>query len=121
MSEQHHQQHPRCKSNARIQQLQQEVDKLDVSNIQRLQMEAEALDLRVDGHAPLSAAARKALMASPLLVRDHLDAQRGRPVRDHLDSLIVPTTRGPSHANMPLGLMMNPVMSHLNSLVKVEA
>jgi hypothetical protein len=118
ISEQHHQQHQRCESNARIQQLQQEVDELDVSNVQRLQVEAEALDLRVDGHAPLSAAARKVLRASPLPVRDHLDAQRGQPVRDHLDSLIVPTTRG---TDVPLGLMMNPVMSYLNSLVKVEA
>jgi hypothetical protein len=68
MSERHHQQHQRCKSNAQIQRLQQEVDELDVSNVQRLQVEAEALDLRVDGQAPLSDAARKALMASPLPV-----------------------------------------------------
>jgi hypothetical protein len=116
MSEQHHQQHQQCESNGRIQQLQQEIDKLDVSNIQRLQVEAEALDLRVDGLPLLSAAARTALIASPLPVQDHLDAQRGRPVRDHLDTLIVPTTRG---TDVPLGLMMNPVMSHLNSLFKV--
>jgi hypothetical protein len=118
VSEQHHQQLQRCESNARIQQLQQEVDELDFSNVQRLQVEVEALDLRVDCHTPLSAAARKALMASHLPVRDHLEAQQGRPVRDHLDTLIVPTLRG---TDVPLGLMTNPVMSHLNLLVKVEA
>jgi hypothetical protein len=112
MSEQHHQRHKLCESNAPIQQLQQEVDELYVSNVQRLQVEAEALDLRADSHALLSAADRKALMASPLSVRDHLDAQQGRPVSDH------PTTRG---TTLLLGLMMNPVMSHLNSLVKLEA
>jgi hypothetical protein len=42
VSEQHHQQHQRCESDARIQQLQQEVDKLNVSNVQRLHAEAEA-------------------------------------------------------------------------------
>jgi hypothetical protein len=85
---------------------------------QRLQVKAELLDLRVGGHPPLSAAARTALLASPLPVRAHLEAQRPRPVRDHLDSLIVLTTRG---TDVPLGLMMNPVMSYLNLLVKVEA
>jgi hypothetical protein len=76
------------------------------------------LDLRIGNHPPLSAAAGAALFASPLPVRAHLEGQRLRPVRDHMDSLIVPTTRG---TYVPLGLMMNPVMSHLNSLVKVEA
>jgi hypothetical protein len=118
VSEQHHQQHQRCESDARIQRLQQEVDELDVSNVQHLQGEAEALDLRVSGHPPPSAAARTALLASPLLVRVHLEARQPRPVRDHLDSLIVLTTTG---VDVPLGLMMNPVMSHLNSLVRVEA
>jgi hypothetical protein len=45
VSERHHQQHQRCESDARIQQLQQEVDELDVSNVQRLQVESEALYL----------------------------------------------------------------------------
>jgi hypothetical protein len=118
LSERHHQQHQRCESDARIQLLQQEVDELDVSNVQRQQVEAEALDLRVSGHPPLSAAARAALLASPLRVRAHLEAQQLPSVRDHMDSLIVPTMTG---ADVPLELMMNPVMSHLNLLVRVEA
>jgi hypothetical protein len=75
VSQQHHQQHQRCETNARIHRLQQEVDELNVSNVQRLQVEAEAMDLRVDGHLLLSAPARKALMALPLPVQDHLEAQ----------------------------------------------
>jgi hypothetical protein len=118
VSKGHHLQRQGCKSDARIQGLQQEVDKLNVSNVQRLQVEEEALDLRVGGHPPLSAAARAALLESPLPVRAYLEAQQPRPVRDDLDSLIVPTTSG---TDEPLGLMMNPVMSHLNLLVKVEA
>jgi hypothetical protein len=43
-----------------------------------------------------------------------------QPVRDHLDSLIVlPKTTSTSAP--PLSLIFNPVQSHLNSLVKVEA
>jgi hypothetical protein len=35
VSEQHHQQHQSCEADARIQQLQQEVDELDVSNMEK--------------------------------------------------------------------------------------
>jgi hypothetical protein len=49
VSKGHHLQRQGCKSDARIQGLQQEVDKLNVSNVQRLQVEEEALDLRVGG------------------------------------------------------------------------
>jgi hypothetical protein len=41
------------------------------------------------------------------------------PVRDHRDSLVV-TPRTTSTSAPPLSFIMNPVQSHLNSLVKVE-
>jgi hypothetical protein len=62
VSEQHHQQHQRCESNARVQRLQKEVDKLDVSNMERLHVESEALDLRESGPPPLSKTAPPAVL-----------------------------------------------------------
>jgi hypothetical protein len=59
VSEQHHQQHQRCKSDAGIQRLQQEVDELDVSNVNLLQVEAEALDLRVSGRPSTAISGRQ--------------------------------------------------------------
>jgi hypothetical protein len=81
----------------------------------RLHVESEALDLRVSSSLLLP---KTAPPACPPPVRVLLEARQPRPVRDHLDSLIVPTTTG---VEVPLGLMMNPVESHLNSLVRVEA
>jgi hypothetical protein len=81
-----------------------------------LQAKSEALDLRMD----ISPNPR--MSSSPLLpkmvppVRVILE-QRPRPVRDHLDSLIIPTTG----VETPLGLMLNPIQSHLNSLAQAEA
>jgi hypothetical protein len=83
--------------------------------MERLHVESEALDLRVSCHPPLS---KTAPLSIPLPVRVLLEARQPQPVRDHLDSLIVPTT---TSVDVPLGLMMSPVMSHLNSLVRVEA
>jgi hypothetical protein len=80
-----------------------------------LHVESEALDLRVISSLLLP---KTAPPACPPPVRILLEAQQPQPVRDHLDSLIVPTTTG---VEVPLGLMMNPVESHLNSLVRVEA
>jgi hypothetical protein len=114
-SEQPHQQHLRCEANARVQQLRQEVDKLDVYNMDRLHVESEALDLRVSSFLLLP---KTAPPAGPPPVGVLLEAWQPRPVQDHLDSLIVPTTTG---VDVPLGLMINPVESHLNSLVRVEA
>jgi hypothetical protein len=97
------------------------VDELDVYNMNRLHVESEALDLRMDSslHLRMSSSPllhKTALPAGPPPVRVLLEA-RPRPVQDHLDFLIIPMTG----VETPLGLMMNPVQSHLNSLVKVEA
>jgi hypothetical protein len=115
VSERHHQQHQRCEASARVQQLRQEVDKLDVYNMDCLHVESEALDLRVSSSLLLP---KTAPPAGPPPVRVLLEARQTQPVRDHLDSLIVPMTTG---VDVPLGLMINPVESHLNSLVRVEA
>jgi hypothetical protein len=115
VSERHHQQHQRCEDDARVQRLQQEVDELNVYNMERLHVESEALDLRMSGPPLLP---KTAPPASPPPVQVLLEARQPRPVRDHLDSLIVPTKTG---VDVPLGLMMNPVQSHLNLLVRVEA
>jgi hypothetical protein len=89
VSERHHQQHQRCEADARVQQLRQEVDKLDVFNMERLHVESEALDLRVSGPPPLS---KTTPPAGPPPVQVLLEARQPRQVRDHLDSLIVLTT-----------------------------
>jgi hypothetical protein len=117
VSERHHQQHQRCEADARVQQLRQEVNELDVYNMDRLHVKSEALDLRVSSSLLLP---KTALPACPPPVRVLLEARQPRPVRDHLDSLIVSMTTG---VDVPLGLMINPVEmeSHLNSLVRVEA
>jgi hypothetical protein len=96
-------------------QLRQEVDELDVYSMDRLHVESEALDLRVSGCQLLP---NTAPSAGPHPVRVLLEARQPRPVRNHLDSLIVLTTTG---VDVPLDLMMNPVESHSNSLVRVEA
>jgi hypothetical protein len=57
VSKRHHQQHQRCEADSRVQQLRQEVNKLDVYNMDRLHVESEALDLRVSGSPPLPKAA----------------------------------------------------------------
>jgi hypothetical protein len=93
------------------------VDDLDVYNMERLQVESEALDLRMDisPHQRMSSSLLLPKTA-PLPVRVLLE-ERPRPVQDHLDSLIIPMTG----AAAPLGLMLNLIQSHLNSLVQVEA
>jgi hypothetical protein len=98
------------------------VDELDAYNMERLQVESEALDLRmeVSPHRKMSSSfhTQKDKTAPPPPIRGVLLEEQPRPVRDHLDSLIVPTT---TCINVPLGLMINPVESHLNLLVQVEA
>jgi hypothetical protein len=91
------------------------VEKLDVYNMDRLQVKSEALDLRMDisPHLRMSSSPLLPKMAPPVRVLE----ERPRPVRDHLDSLIIPTTG----VETPLGLMLNPIQSHLNSLVQAEA
>jgi hypothetical protein len=121
VSKQHHQQQQRSEADARARRLRQEVDELNVYNMDRLQVESEALDLRMDisPHLRMSSSPllpKTALPAGPPPVRVLLE-ERPRPVRDHLDSLIILTTG----VEKPLGLMLNPVQSHLNSLVKAEA
>jgi hypothetical protein len=115
MSERHHQQQQRSEADARARRLRQEVDKLDVYNMDPLQVESEALDLRMDisPHLRTSSSPLLPKMAQPVRV---LLEERPRPVRDHLDSLIIPTTG----VETPLGLMLNPIQSHLNSLVQAE-
>jgi hypothetical protein len=115
VSKQHHQQHQRCEANARVQRLGQEVSELDVYNMDCLHVKSEALDLRVSSSLLQP---NTAPLACPPPVRVLLEARQPRPVRDHLDFLIVPMTTG---VEVPLGLMMNPVKSHLNLLVRVEA
>jgi hypothetical protein len=90
-------------ADARARRLQQEVDELDAYNMERLQVESEALDLMME----ISPHQKKQL---PDLVQDSA-------VRDHLDPLIIPTTG----ASAPLCLILNPIQSHLNSLVQVDA
>jgi hypothetical protein len=114
VSERHHQQQQRSQAEARDQRLRQEVDELDVYNMDRLHVESEALDLRMSSSPLLPKTAPPAGLPP---VRVLLEA-RPRPVQDHLDSLIIPTTTG---VEILLGLMTNPVRSHLNLLVKVEA
>jgi hypothetical protein len=97
------------------------VDELDVYNMD-LHVESEALDLRMSSspHLRMSSSPllpKTAPPAGPPPVRVLLEA-RPQPVPDHLDSLIIPTTTG---VEILLGLMMNPVGSHLNLLVKVKA
>jgi hypothetical protein len=94
------------------------VDELDVYNMEHLQVESEALDLRMEisPHQRTSSSPISSKTAPPPPVQVLLEKQP-RPVRDHLDSLIIPTTG----AAAPLGLMLNPIQSHLNSLVQVEA
>jgi hypothetical protein len=112
---------------------------LNAYNMESLQAESEALDLRTEVPLHRSAVSVHRRMSSSLYIEDKtalpppiqgviLDtrsplAQRDaiwpRPVRDHLDSLIVP--KKTSTSAPPLGLIFNPVQSHLNSLVKVEA
>jgi hypothetical protein len=107
--------------------------------MESLQAESEALDLRTEVPLHRSAVSVHRRMSSSLHIQEdktalpppirgvileerpspvHKDALWPRPVRDHLDSLIVPTT---TCIDVPLGLMLNPVESHLNSLVQVEA
>jgi hypothetical protein len=96
-------------------------DKRWKSNMERLQVESEALDLRmeVSPHRKTSSSINiqkdKTAPLPPIRV---LLEEQPRPVPDHLDSLIVPTT---TCVDVPLGLMINPVESQLNSLVQVEA
>jgi hypothetical protein len=121
VSERHHQQQQRSEADSRARRLRQEVDELDVYNMDRLQVESEALDLRMDisPHLRMSSSPllpKTAPPAGPLPVRVLLE-ERPRPVRDHLDSLIIPTTG----VDTPLGLMLNPIQSHLKSLVQAEA
>jgi hypothetical protein len=86
------------------------VDELDVYNMDRLQVESEALDLRVSSSLLLP---KRGPPAGPQPVRVLLEARQPRP-----DSLIIPTARG---VEVLLVLMMNPMQSLLNSLVRVEA
>jgi hypothetical protein len=93
------------------------VDKLDVYNMERLQVESEALDLRMDlsPHQRTSSSLISSKTAPPPV--QVLLEKRPRTVRDHLDFLIILTTG----AAAPLGLMLNPIQSHLNLLVQVES
>jgi hypothetical protein len=121
LSKQHHQQQQRSEADAWARRLRQEVDELDVYYMDFLHVESEALDFRMDSsqHLRMSSSPllpKTALQVGPPPVRVLLEV-RPRPVRDHLDSLIIPTTG----VETLLGLMMNPVQSHLNSLVQVEA
>jgi hypothetical protein len=112
---------------------------LDAYNMESLQAESEALDLRTEVPLHRSAVSVHQRMSSSLYIEDktallppiqgvilearlppaHRDALWPQPVRDYLDSLIVPKTTSTSAP--PLGLMFNPMQSHLISLVKVEA
>jgi hypothetical protein len=105
------------RSNRRARPIQ-EPDALDVYNMECLQVESEALDLRMDisPHQRTSSSPISSKTAPPPQIRVLLE-ERPRPVTDHLDSLIIPTTG----ASAPLGLMLNPVQSHLDSLVQAEA
>jgi hypothetical protein len=114
LSERHRHEQQRSKADTRA---RQEVDELDVYNMERLQVKLEALDLRMDisPHQRMSSSLLLPKTAPPP-VRVLLE-ERPRPVRNHLDSLIISTTG----AEASLGLMLNPIQSHLNSLVQVEA
>jgi hypothetical protein len=139
VSERHRQEQQRIEANARARRLQQKVGNLNAYNMKSLQAESEALDLRTEVPLPRSTVSVHRRTSSSLHIQEDktalLPPNRGvileerpqpaqkealwpRPVRDHLDSLIVPTT---TCVEVPLGLMLNPVESHLNSLVQVEA
>jgi hypothetical protein len=134
----------RSEADARTRRLRQEMRQdLDAYNMRSLQTESEALDLGTEVPLHRSAVSVHQRMSSSLYIEDKtalpppmqgviLEARSPpaerrsaltpwpRPVRDHLDSLIVlPKTTSTSAP--PLSLMLNPVQSHLNSLVNVEA
>jgi hypothetical protein len=133
----------RSEADARTRRLRQEMRQdLDAYNMESLQAESEALDLRTEVPLHRSAVSVHQRMSSSLYIEDKTalpppiqgviletrspPAERNaitpwpRPVRDHLDSLIVlPKTT--SMSAPPLSLMFNPVQSHLNSLVNMEA
>jgi hypothetical protein len=92
-------------------------------------VKSEALDLRTEVPLHRSAVSvhrrtssslhiQEDKRAPPPPIRGVLLEERPRPVQDHLDSFIVPMT---TCVDVPLSLMINPVESHLNSLVQVEA
>jgi hypothetical protein len=139
VSERHRQEQQRIEADARAQWLRQEVGNLNAYNMESLQAESEALDLRTEVPLHLSEVSVHRRTSSSLHIQEdktalpqpiggvllkerprpvQKDALWPRPVRDHLDSLIVPMT---TCVDVPLGLMLNPVESHLNSLVQVEA
>jgi hypothetical protein len=139
VSEQHRQEQQRIKADARARRLRQEVGNLNAYNMESLLAESKALDLRTEVPLQRSAVSVHRRTSSSLHIQEdktalpppirgvlleerprpvQKDALWPRPVRDHLDSFIVPTT---TCVDMPLGLMLNPVESHLNSLVQVEA
>jgi hypothetical protein len=93
-------------ADARARRLQQEVDELDAYNMERLQVESEALDLMME--------------ISPHQKKQLPDFVQDSAVRDHLDPLIIPTKRVLRH-HFAGCLILNPIQSHLNSLVQVDA
>jgi hypothetical protein len=115
---------------------------LDAYNMRSLQTESEALDLRTEVPLHRSAVSVHRRMGSTLYIEDKTTlppplqgvlletrsppAEKRsaltpwpRPDRDHLDSLVV-TPRTTSTSAPPLSFIMNPIQSHLNSLVNVE-
>jgi hypothetical protein len=140
VSEQHRQEQQRIEADARTRWLPQEMQQdLDAYNMENLQAESEALDLRTEVSLHRSAVSVHRRTSSSLHIQEdktvlpppirgvilegrpqpaQKEALWPRPVQDHLDSLIVLTT---TCVDVLLGLMLNPVESHLNSLVQVEA
>jgi hypothetical protein len=133
----------RIEADARTKRLRQEMRQdLDAYNMRGLQTESEALNLRTEAPLHRSAVSVHRRMGSTLYIEDKtmlppplqeviLETQSPpvekrsaltpwpRPVWDHLDSLVV-TLRTTSTSAPPLSFTMNPVRSHLNSLVNVE-
>ena len=133
----------RIEADARTKRLRQEMRQdLAAYNLKGLQTESEALDLRTE--APLH---RSAVSVHQRIV-NHLDSKDKTappppsqkvvletrtpptekksvptpwqpPARSHLDSLVV-TPRTTSTSAPPLAFTMNPIMSHLDTMVNIE-
>jgi hypothetical protein len=137
------QEQARIEANARTKRLRQDMRQdLDAYNMRGLQTESEALDLRTEDPLHRSAVSVHRRMGSNLYIEDKTrrppplqgviletrspPAEKKsalnpwpRPDRSHLDSLAV-TPRTTSTSAPPLSFTMNPIRSHLDSLVNVE-
>jgi hypothetical protein len=137
------QEQARIETDARTKRLRQDMRQdLEAYNMRGLQTDSEALDLRTEAPLHRSAVSVHRRMGSNLHIEDKtvpppplqgvvLEAWTPpaekksaltpwpRPVRSHLDSLVV-TPRTTSRSAPPLSFTMNPVRSHLDSLVNVE-